>query len=87
MMKKLKASKNYRSKSSEFVFLKKKSGKKLYFSRKEHLEITRDFMVTQRAVSRSQPKRTSEFYDIGNNSKILKLLHKTNSINLVEIEY
>lgn len=51
------------------------------------IEPRRDFMVTQRAVSRSQPKRTSEFYDIGNNSKILKLLHKANSINLVEIEY
>ena len=29
------------------------------------VEPRRDFMVTQRAVSKAQPKRTSEFYDIG----------------------
>ena len=30
------------------------------------IEPRRDFMVKQRSVSRDQPKRTSEFYDIGN---------------------
>ena len=29
------------------------------------VEPRRDFVVTQRAVSKAQPKRTSEFYDIG----------------------
>ena len=48
------------------------------------IEPRRDFMVTQRSVSRDQPKRTSEFYDIGNDSLTLKL----NSIHpLVEIEH
>ena len=30
------------------------------------IEPRRDFMVTQRSVARDQPKRASEFYDIGN---------------------
>ena len=50
------------------------------------IEPRRDFMVTQRSVSRDQPKRTSEFYDIGNNNIVLTIQLYYYSI-LVEIEH
>ena len=44
------------------------------------IEPRRDFMVKQRSVSRDQPKRTSEFYDIGNASNISKQLFHYNPL-------
>lgn len=50
------------------------------------IEPRRDFMVLQRSVSRAQPRKTSEFYDIGNASNNIFIQYNS-IIPLVEIEH